>query len=98
MPVYVGDILTQIILRATLTVPLGNPPVLKIKYRKPDGSTGEWEDATVYQTYYVKKIVANGDLDQSGLWTFQVYAELESGWKGHGEEYQEWLYSPIQVA
>lgn len=84
MPVYVGDTLTIIILRATRTVPLGNPPVLKIEYRKPDGTTGDW-DATVYQTNYVKKVIANGDLDQAGLWIFQVYAELESGWKGHGK-------------
>jgi hypothetical protein len=42
--------------------------------------------------------VQNGDLSVSGMWKFQVYAELTSGWKGHGEEYEEWIYVPIAIA
>ncbi len=92
---YVGDVDTEIVLNAG--VALGTPDVLKIKYQKPNGTTGEWE-ADVYETTKARYITMNGDLDVAGLWTFQIYTELAGGgWQGHGEEYQEWIYSPIEV-
>jgi len=90
--VYVGDNLTEIILDTT--VPLGSPTTLRIKYEKPDGTTGYW-DADVFEITKAKTIVQNGDLNVSGLWKFQVYAVFTSGWIGHGEEYEEWIYAPI---
>ncbi|MHA1951891.1 MAG: hypothetical protein ACW987_18750 [Candidatus Thorarchaeota archaeon] len=92
---YVGDISTEIVLDAG--VALGTPDVLKIKYQKPDGTTGEWT-ATPYEVTKARYVTENGDLDVSGLWVFQIYVELAGGsWKGHGEEYEEWLYAPIEV-
>ena len=93
---YVGDIKTEIVLNAG--VALGSPGTLKIKYQKPDGNTGEW-DADVYETTKARYLIQNGDLDVPGLWIFQIYIQLAGGgWKGHGEEYEVWIYSPIAVA
>jgi hypothetical protein len=93
--VYEGDVKTQIILDTS--VALGTPDVLKIKYKKPSGTTGEWT-AAVYELTKARVIVANGDFDETGLWTFQVYVELAGGsWIGHGETYERWLYTPIEV-
>ena len=97
MPVYVGDVNTEVRLKATEGIPIQSPIVWRIEYEKPDGSTGYW-DASVYVSgtdYYASAIVQNGDFDQSGLWKFQVYAELATGWKGHGDQVEEWLYTPI---
>ena len=67
---------------------LGMPNVLRIKYKKPSGDTGSW-DADVVETTKAQAIVENGDLNESGLWTFQVYVEIASdGWQGHGRVFR----------
>jgi len=79
--VYVGDVGTRIALDAGEDIT--TQTVLKIKYRKPDGTTGEWSasvEANNYAVYYTQ----DGDLDTAGLWKFQIYIELPT-WEGHGE-------------
>jgi hypothetical protein len=83
--VYEGDVATQIILNAGYD--LGTPTVLQIKYKKPSGATGNWT-ASVTETTKALATVQNGDLDEDGLWIFQIYAELQGGWKGHGRVFR----------
>lgn len=56
--------------------------VHKIKFIKPDGTTGDW-DATV-ATQYLQYTTVDGDLDQVGEWVAQALVTTASGtW--HGE-------------
>ena len=83
MGAHVGDIGT--IIRYTTTTDLSGNSALKLKYKKPDGTTGEWT-ATVYSTYSAQYGTTEAtDLDQAGSWKLQVYVEMVS-WKGHSEE------------
>ena len=79
--VQVGDIGTKIILDCVEDI--STSTVWKIKYEKPDGSSGSWtavkEGTTVYYT-----TAAVGDLDQDGCWCLQSYIE-STAWTGHGE-------------
>ena len=95
--IYVGDINTIIALDSQGVV-LTGAGVLKIKYIKPSGSTGEWV-ATVDpgDTNVAIYTTALNDLDVAGIWAFQTYAELPSGWKGHGEIAKQRVYEPIEV-
>ncbi len=78
---YVGVVGLDIVLNTGITITGADD--LKIKYQKPDGTTGEWT-ATASGTTSVKYTTADGDIDQAGAWTFQAYAEV-SGGKFHGE-------------
>jgi len=55
-----------------------------IKYRKPDGVTGEWNGTVVdnrYVTYQIPNVTV---LDQAGDWKFQAFMHVGQ-WIGHGE-------------
>jgi hypothetical protein len=81
MSVHVGDIGSEIIYDVGEDISAGSG--LKLKYRKPDGSVGQWT-AVLHGTTAVKYVTtAVGDLPLAGAWDFQPYIEL-SGWKGHG--------------
>ncbi len=78
----VGDIGTKI--RYNAQESLADKTVLKLKYRKSDGTTGEWV-ADVYDTNYAEyETQAAADLDKAGAWSLQIYIETPS-WKGHSE-------------
>ena len=49
---------------------------LKIKYRKPDGSSGEWTATIGDSTNIMKYETRESDLDVKGLWRIQAYAEF----------------------
>ena len=53
---------------------------LKIKYRKPDGTSGEW-DAVLYNVTYLRKEFTKdaNELDESGIWTFWTHATMADG-------------------
>lgn len=53
--------------------------VAKVRYIKPDGSTGEFEGVIEGDTIISYKTTSSDDLDQSGVWTFWPYAEFENG-------------------
>lgn len=88
--VYVGDVGTDIILDTG--VALAGYTTLQIKYKKPSGNKGYWT-ATITDSTKAKYTVQAGDLDESGTWTFQVYAVL-TDWTGHGEEATAVIYDP----
>ena len=93
--IYQNDIGTKIILDTETD--LSDASVVKIKVKKPSGTTLEWdasiEDASAGTISY---IIASSDiLDETGLWSFQAYVEFSNGAKLHGETaklmvYQKW--------
>jgi len=79
--IYVGDIGTGIILESGED--LTDQTTLEIRYIKPSGVSGTW-DAMVHSTNTQAIYgTVDGDLDEDGLWKFQLYVELPS-WEGHG--------------
>lgn len=87
--VYVGSIGTLIALDCGEDV--STATVRTIKARRPDGTTVDWTsfadgtDGIAYTT-------VSGDLSMVGLWTFQAYVELPSGWKGPGDSVTLMVY------
>jgi hypothetical protein len=47
----------------------------QIKYKKPDGTTGNWT-ATLQGTTQLKYQMDNDDLNIAGMWTFQAYVVI----------------------
>ena len=81
--VFVGDVGT--VIKLDTGTDLSTATVLKIKVKKPNGTTLEWtatQDASnpKVMTYTIQA----GDLDQSGTWKLQAYVEFPS-WQGHGQ-------------
>jgi len=56
--------------------------VFKLKYKRPDGTSGEWI-ATLVGTQKARHITEQGDLPVAGSYDIQLYLETPS-WKGHG--------------
>jgi hypothetical protein len=86
---YLNDIGTEIILDSGEDI--SGQTTLEIKYKKPEGDTGTWT-ASVYNTNYAKYTTVDGDLDEIGTWTVQIYVVLPS-WTGHGEAAQFKVYA-----
>lgn len=95
--IYKGAVGTRITLDAGTSLADSGSPTYKIKYIKPDGTEGEWtatlDTGNNNRIYYDTQ--AN-DLDQAGMWSFQLYAEI-TGWTGHGELVKYRVYDPIEV-
>jgi hypothetical protein len=99
--IYVGQVDVEI--KPDSKVALGSPTVLKVAYKKPDGTKGLWPlagNANVVETTKAQYFTLADDLGilgdgvSAGLWTFQVYAELAGGFKGYGKELEVWIYDP----
>ena len=95
---YVGDVGTDIILDCEETI-IGATD-RKIKYKKPDGTIGEW-DAEIYddpESEYtnscLKYITIVGDFNQKGLYSVQVNLTLGT-WSGSGETADFNVYDPF---
>ena len=74
MSLHVGDIGS--IIRLTSDTNLSSESALKIYYRKPDGTEGNFA-GTLNGTGDVQyTTTAVGDIDQRGNWTFQAYAVI----------------------
>ena len=67
--IYVGqsNLTISLITGATLE----NVQAAKIKYKRPDGTQGEWTGTTSGQL--VEYSTSNGDLPTAGTWTLWVY-------------------------
>jgi hypothetical protein len=81
MGAHVGDIGTPIVFDTGEDLTLAT--VHKLIYRKPNGTTGEWEgiiDGT--KLMFVTTLIT--DLDQAGTWDVDAYIEIP-GWKGHSD-------------
>jgi hypothetical protein len=69
-------------LRVNTGIDLSGADVRRILYKKPSGTRGYWP-ATADGQVLVYAVQA-GDIDQSGIWSFQSYIEV-SGRKGFGD-------------
>lgn len=88
--VFLNDIGTLI--RVDVGSDITGATVHKIKYIKPDGSTGDW-DATV-STQYLQYTTVADDLNQIGEWIVQALVTTASGtW--HGEITRFEVLDPI---
>ncbi len=82
--IYVGSKGLTIIL--TLDVDLSTVTSAKISYRKPSGTTGEWEAAVNTadsSISYTTSLVEN-EIDEVGIWELQPYCE-SLNWKIYGK-------------
>lgn len=81
--IYVGDVGTDIILDCGS--PLSSATVLKILFKRPDKTTGEWVASSVpgnpNQLHYV---LQTGDVAVPGVWILQAFVTMP-GWSGKGK-------------
>ena len=66
----------------------------KIRFRKPDGTVGEWsaaiEDADNGILYH--DISSEIDISEPGVWTFWAYVKFSDGRIGYGEAVKQRVY------
>jgi hypothetical protein len=56
-----------------------------IRYKKPDGTTGEWIGTRNGTS--IEYTTVDGDIDQTGNWRFWSFITLTGGGKIHGNLY-----------
>ena len=81
MALHNGDI--GAVIRLTSDDDISTQTSLSIKYRKPDGTEGSFTGTVNGTTNVQYTTTSADDLDQSGEWEFQGYAELSGGAKVH---------------
>lgn len=91
MSIFKLQSLITISLETSYTL-LGSASVKRILYAKPDGTDGFWT-ASVSGTKLTYGL-ANGDIDQAGVWKFQAYIEA-GGLKGYGEIVEQEIELPL---
>ena len=71
----------------------------EIRYRKPDGTEGEWENdgendekGIIYHDLDEPGEEEKPELDQTGIWTFWAYVKFSDGRTGYGEAAQVRVY------
>ena len=95
--IYVG----QSALRIQLTVgqDITSALALKIKYKKPDGTTGSWtateKTAATGVIYY--DVVEITELDPKGTWTFWAYVQFADGRVADGDAFKHKIYEVGKV-
>lgn len=89
---YLGDF--GHVLYVFVGLPLATALDINLKIKKPDGTLVNWVPTiytfgTVYN--YLTYTIADGDLDQVGLWELQSYVEF-ANWTGRGNtiNFQVW--------
>lgn len=93
MAVHVGDIGTRIKLNAGEDISAAT--CAKIIAQKPSGEVVVWT-ATIVANYAYYNTV-DGDLDESGVWTLQLYANLPGKpWSGYGSTAKMTVNSILQ--
>ncbi len=78
--IYIDEIGLTIILDAGQDITGATDVTIEVL--KPSGTTVSWP-AAVYDSQYVKYVTAEGDLDEAGMYKFQIELTL-SGWTGRG--------------
>jgi len=73
MSVYVNQGYLLLILETGIDISAAS--VLKIKYKKPDGSSGNYP-GTLHGTTQIQYQFANIDLNISGSWQFQAWVTI----------------------
>jgi len=76
--IFVGQEALQ--LRLDTKLDLTGASDLKIKFKRPDGSAGEW-GGTLYSTTFIQKSFINDadELNGAGIWTFWTCATMSDG-------------------
>jgi hypothetical protein len=88
METFVGD--TVKILLNTY-IDLTGYSTIRIKYEKPDGTTGYWTASVCPDnSYYIMYTTFHSDLNIYGTWKLQGYV-------AHGGEYLHGKYATLQV-
>src|SRR3972149_3376228 len=92
--VYKNDVGTKITIDTGQDVSGANS--VKIKYIKPDGTTGLWDaivDTDDQSIYYLTQVNSGDiyDLDQVGVWMFYPVIDMDT-WDGHGESVEITVY------
>jgi len=109
--IYDGDVGTEFRFNAgidlagstVLTVKFKRPDESKDSWTNGEIYDGTWLDRdgdkdTKYNTNWFRYVTVEGDLNEGEdtiAWEFQIYVELPSGWKGHGEVVTEIIYETI---
>lgn len=87
---YVEDIGTEILVDCGSTIT--GATNLKLKVKKPDGSTAEWT-AAIDGTDHLKHTSEAGDFSVAGTYFLQAGLTI-GGWTGLGETAQFEIYDP----
>lgn len=92
--VYKNDVGTKIAIDTGQDV--SGADSVKIKYIKPDGTTGLWDaivDTDDKTIYYLTQVVSGDiyDLDQIGVWMLFPVIDMVA-WDGHGESVELTVY------
>ena len=76
---------------------IGAATVMKIRYRKPDGTVGEWV-ATMHSPTEIEftTSLVSSELDQEGNWVFQAYVATPT-WELFGDKVTEHVEPPYVV-
>ena len=83
MKIYKGDVGT--IIKLDTGNDLNSATTTKIKWKDPDGQTGEWiaDIETPAADGYISYKITNGDLNKKGTWKVQSYVEFDTDhWLG----------------
>ena len=85
----------QLRIRLTTSVNITSATVLQVRYRKPDGTLGNWtateEDPTNGIIFYD---VQSGDIDLAGKWRFWAFVTFSDGRSAPGESVGVIVYKP----
>jgi len=91
METFVGDSVT---ITLSTSIDLTDYTEARIKYEKPDKTTGYWTPDTVLST--VMSYDTNTDtLDQKGTWRLQAYVVFAGDVRLHGKWAEMKVYNPL---
>jgi len=88
---FVGDVGTVIKLNAGTDI--SSASTKKIRAKKPGGTLVEWT-AALEGTDYLTYTTQASDIDESGIWEFQIYVVLSS-WQGYGAVAEHRVLDPL---
>lgn len=78
--IYIGDEGTELIVDCGSDISSATVHVIKVRF--PDGTEESWS-ADIYNTNYLKRVLDDDDLSQTGEHFGQAYVETPSGkWSG----------------
>jgi hypothetical protein len=80
--IFIGDEGTKIEVKGQDGFDVSGAVEAKIKYVKPDRTTGEWVASIDVENNSVYHVSGPNDFDLAGSWRIQAYVDLGT-WKGH---------------
>lgn len=84
---------SALMIRLDTQVDLTDATIMKIKYKKPGGTTGEWNASkdTTYTTRIYYNIPDDTVIDESGMWTFWSFVTFAGGRAAPGNPFQKYF-------